>query len=111
MALRSCQYEEWKMGSVKLIDSAEQFRASSASLAEALPKGHERFEMAAVLIERMADLTAVVAATTLAYAVYEFLQIGRQLHYSASTVLIAAVAFSAVFVVMLDHEGAYKRAN
>ncbi|MGD0157997.1 MAG: exopolysaccharide biosynthesis polyprenyl glycosylphosphotransferase [Terracidiphilus sp.] len=59
----------------------------------------------------MADLAAVVAATVLAYATYELLQIGRQLHYSASVGLLAAFSFAVLFVLMLDHDGAYKRAN
>ena len=37
--------------------------------------------------------------------------IGRQLHYSPATVSVAASLFAFVFVLMLDHDGAYKRAN
>ena len=99
------------MGSVKLIDSAEPFEVSSAFPAEAIPKGHERFEMAAAFIERMADLTAVMAATMFARSMYQLLQVGRHLHYPVSTVLPAAFGFAVLFVLMLDHEGAYKPAN
>ena len=59
----------------------------------------------------MADLSAVMAATTLAYATYQLLQMRRQLHYPASTVLLAAFGFAVFFVLMLNHEGAYKQAN
>jgi exopolysaccharide biosynthesis polyprenyl glycosylphosphotransferase len=99
------------MGSAKLIDSAAPFEASYAFRAVAIPKSYERFEIVTAFIERIADLAAVVAATTLAYATYEVMEIGRQLHYSASTVFLAAFGFAALFVVMLDHDGAYKRAN
>ncbi len=99
------------MGSVKLIDSAVPFETPYAFSATAIPNSYERFEIATAFIERMADLIAVMAATMLAYATYELLRMGRQLHYPASTVLLAAFGFAVMFVLMLDHEGAYKRAN
>src|ERR1700684_3798638 len=99
------------MGSVKLIDSAAPFEGSYASRARATPKSYERFEIVTAFIERIADLAAVVAATILAYATYEVMQMGRQLHYSSSTVFLAAFGFAALFVLMLDQDGAYKRAN
>ena len=43
------------MGSVKLINSAEPFEASSAFPTEAVPKHQERFEFGAALVERFAD--------------------------------------------------------
>ena len=99
------------MGSVKLIDSAAPFEGSYAFRAEAIPKSYERFEIVIAFVERMADLVAVMVAATLAYATYELVQIGRQLHYSFSTVLLAAFGFAVLFVLMLDHDGAYRRAN
>ena len=59
----------------------------------------------------MADLAAVWAAALLAYFVYVFLEIGRHLHYPIGAVLISAFVFAAMFVLMLDHDRAYKRAN
>ena len=99
------------MGSVKLIDSAEPFEASFAFPAEAMPKSQERFEVAAALIERMADLAAVMAAETLAYGTYQFLQIGRHLHYSGGSAISLSIGFAVLFVLLLDHDGAYKPAN
>ena len=99
------------MGSAKLIDSALPLEESRAFPAAAAPKGHERFEVAAAFIERMADLVAVMTATMLACSTYELLQVGRHLHYSASAVLPAAFGFAVLFVLMLDREGAYKPAN
>lgn len=59
----------------------------------------------------MADLVAVMAAATFSYASYALLQLGGQLPYSSSTALLASLCFAALFLLMLDHEGAYKRAN
>src|ERR1017187_9130707 len=110
MALRSSEHKEY-MGSVKLIDSAEPFEVSSAFPAEAIPKSRERFEIATAFIERIADVAAVMAATTLAYETYELLRVGKQLHYSTAAVLLAGFGLSVLFVSMLDHDGTYKRAN
>jgi len=99
------------MSSVEVLDSAVSAGRSSALPTTAIPKIHGRFEMAAALFERMADLVAVMLGSTLAYATYEFLRIGRQIHYSAGAVVLTAIGFSVVFVLMLDHDGAYKRAS
>ena len=98
------------MGSVKLVGSTIPFEESFA-LSAAMPKGHNRFDLATALIERLADLTAVMTATMLANGFYEFLQIGRRLHYPAGIFLPVAFGFSLLFVLMLEHDGAYNRAN
>ena len=99
------------MGSVKLIDSPVPFEESCALPAAAMSKGHERFDLATAFIERLADLAAVMTATMLADGLYEFLQIGRRLHYPAGIFLPIAFGFSLLFVLMLEHDGAYNRAN
>jgi exopolysaccharide biosynthesis polyprenyl glycosylphosphotransferase len=71
----------------------------------------EQFERVTSIFERIADLAAVSAAVLLAYLVYVLLEFGRQLHYPTVAVLMASFAFAAVFVLMLDHDGAYRRAN
>lgn len=71
----------------------------------------EQFERAASILERMADLAAVWAAALLAYFAYVLLEVGKHLHYSIAAVLTAAFVFAAMFVLMLDHDGAYKRGN
>ena len=98
------------MGSVKLVGSTIPFEKSFA-LSAAMSKGHNRFDLATALIERLADLTAVMTATMLANGLYEFLQIGRRLHYPAGIFLPIAFGFSLLFVLMLEHDGAYNRAN
>jgi len=99
------------MGSVKLIDSAEPLGSPSVVPVAATLKGHERFEIAAALIERVVDLAAVMAATMLARSTYQALQVGRHLHYPDGIILPPAFGFAVLFVLMLDHEGAYKPVN
>jgi exopolysaccharide biosynthesis polyprenyl glycosylphosphotransferase len=99
------------MGSIELLDSAISAGRLSAATAAAIPRIRERFEIAIGLLERFADLAAVLGAATLAYATYEILQIGKHVHYPVGTVLVTALGFSIVFVLMLDQDGAYKRAN
>ena len=70
-----------------------------------------RFEAATSALERVADLAAVMAASLIAYSVYTLLQVGRQVYYSNLTVLTASFAFGIVFVLMLENDGAYYRAN
>ena len=99
------------MGSFELLDQTVSVATSRAVPAAAIPNSRERFEIVAGLFERLADLAGVLAATILAYATYELMRIGRHVHYSADTVFLAAFGFALVFVVMLDHDGAYQRAN
>lgn len=109
-ATQDGEQEEF-MGSVKLLDSAIGINQSASFPVRAIPGRRERFEIAAGVLERVADLAAVTAAAMLAYATYEFLRIGRHLHYSTDTVLSIALGFAVLFVLILDHEGAYKQAN
>jgi exopolysaccharide biosynthesis polyprenyl glycosylphosphotransferase len=99
------------MDTIELIDSAVSAGHSSGFSASTTPKIRERFEMAAGIFERIADLVAVMSATALAYLTYELLQIGRHIHYSTGSVFMTALGFSVVFVLMLDHDGAYAKAN
>jgi len=71
----------------------------------------EQFELAVSVVERIADLAAVMAASVLAYSTYSILEVGKRLHYSNGLVLTAGFVFAVAFVVMLDHDGAYERAN
>lgn len=54
------------MGSIKLIGSALPFEGSYPFRSASIPKSFERFELVTAFIERIADLAAVVGATTLA---------------------------------------------
>jgi exopolysaccharide biosynthesis polyprenyl glycosylphosphotransferase len=72
-------------------------------------RGH--FEIVVTVIERLADLITVMLGVLLACSTYEFLRVGRQQHYPVGTVLIAAIMVGVVFVIMLEKDGAYYRAN
>lgn len=99
------------MGTVKLIDSAGAFGKLSGRQIEAEPKSRERFEIATAIVERAFDLTAVMAAATLAYVAYDLLQMGKHVYYPPTTILLAASGFSVLFVLLLDHDGAYRRVD
>jgi exopolysaccharide biosynthesis polyprenyl glycosylphosphotransferase len=74
-------------------------------------RSREQFEMAVSLLERIADLAAVMAAALSAYSAYAFLEVGKQLHYSTGTVLMVCFVFALAFVVTLDRDGAYEKTN
>ena len=74
-------------------------------------RSRAQFEATLSLIERAADLIAVVAAASLSYFIYRALGVGKGIHYSSGAVWVAALTFAVVFVLMLDHDGAYRRAN
>jgi exopolysaccharide biosynthesis polyprenyl glycosylphosphotransferase len=85
--------------------------APAISIAKGIGRSREQFEMAGSVLERIADLACVMAASLLAYSAYMFLEVGKRLHYSNGTVLAASFAFALAFVAMLDQDGAYKPAN
>ena len=97
------------MGSAQLNSPAAVYPVFSTAGDARLSRA--RFEVAASAIERVTDLTALMAASFLSYFVYRSLGIGKALHYSVGTISTAAFAFAFVFVLMLDHDGAYKRSN
>ncbi len=97
------------MGSAEINSPAGLYPAFSK--AGEARRSRAKFEVAASLIERVTDLASVMSASFLSYFVYRSLGIGRAIHYSVGTVATAAFAIAAVFVLMLDHDGAYKRAN
>jgi exopolysaccharide biosynthesis polyprenyl glycosylphosphotransferase len=100
------------MGTVGTADQKDQaVPFPSFAAAKDVWRSRGQFEAVTSALERLADLVAVMVAVFLAYSAYEFLQVGRQLHYSNGTVVTATLAFAIVFVLMLDHDGAYKRGN
>ena len=70
-----------------------------------------QFEAVVSLIERVADVVTVTTAAFLSYYAYRALGIGKGFQYSFESLSIATLSFAVVFVFMLDHDGAYKRAN
>ncbi len=72
---------------------------------------HEQFELIVSILERVADLIAVMTATSLAYYAYTLLQVGKRVHYSTNLVIVVGFVFAATFVALLEHGGAYELAN
>lgn len=100
------------MGTVGTADQKDQaIPYPIFATAKDVRRSRGQFEAFTSALEQLADLAAVMAAVLLACSAYEFLQVGRQLHYSNGTIVTAALAFAIVFVLLLDHDGAYKRGN
>jgi exopolysaccharide biosynthesis polyprenyl glycosylphosphotransferase len=97
------------MGSVQTNNPTASYPVFTA--AKVARRSRAQFETAVSLIERVTDLVAIMTAAFLSYSAYRALGVGKGLHYSFGTVSTAALAFAVVFVLMLDHDGAYKRAN
>ena len=100
------------MGTVGTADQKDQaIPYPIFATAKDVRRSRGQFEAFTSALERLADLVAVMVAVFVAYSAYELLQVGRQLHYSNGTIVTATLAFAIVFVLMLDHDGAYKRGN
>ena len=84
---------------------------SFSATTENVRRSRGQFEAVTSALERLADLAAVMSAVLFARFAYGLLQVGRQVHYSNGTIVTAALAFAIVFVLLLDHDGAYKRGN
>jgi exopolysaccharide biosynthesis polyprenyl glycosylphosphotransferase len=83
----------------------------SFASANEVRRSRAQFEAITSILERLGDLTAVLVGVLLAYSAYEYLHVGKQVHYSVGAIVTAALVFATVFVIMLDHSGAYKRGN
>jgi exopolysaccharide biosynthesis polyprenyl glycosylphosphotransferase len=97
------------MGSAQLNNPAAVY--PTFSVAGNARRSRAQFEAAASLIERLTDLVAVMTGALFSYFTYRSMGIGKSLHYSIGTLWITASAFAVVFVLMLDHDGAYRRSN
>jgi exopolysaccharide biosynthesis polyprenyl glycosylphosphotransferase len=63
------------------------------------------------LTEMIFDGATIAAAVFCSYAVYKFFGLGVQARYSSDWVWIAAFGIAFLYVILLDREGAYKRAG
>jgi len=70
-----------------------------------------RFERVLTGIEALADWLTVVVAVNGAYAAYLLLDLGRRIHYRTSMFAYASFAVGALFVILLDRDGAYRPGN
>jgi len=81
-----------------------------------LPVAHpvtirNRFEQILTGIEVAADWLTVVLAINGGYGIYHFLHLGKRIHYSFSALLYLSFAIGALFVILLDRDGAYRAGN
>jgi exopolysaccharide biosynthesis polyprenyl glycosylphosphotransferase len=70
-----------------------------------------RLEGALTAVEVLVDAICVALGVLGAFKVYDWLKLGKHLHYPYHTVVPAALAFSVFFVLMMDRDGAYRRGN
>jgi exopolysaccharide biosynthesis polyprenyl glycosylphosphotransferase len=70
-----------------------------------------RFRRAVVFCEVIADLLTVTSGVVLGYLIYDYLALGKNIHYPARTIFGLASALAIVMVLMLDRAGAYRRGN
>src|ERR1700683_1015034 len=71
--------------------------------------GKRSFEVLVDVLERVADIGAVVLALFTARAIYEALHVGRHVHYPFRLVACAAAVFALLFVYLMDWDGGYQR--
>jgi hypothetical protein len=86
-------------------------RRTSDSGGKIVTRAQQRFDVAVSFLERSADLLVVTAGIFTARAIYEALQLGRHVQYSANFMSIVAVSFALMFVFMLDWDGGYQQGN
>ncbi|ABF42807.1 Undecaprenyl-phosphate galactosephosphotransferase [Candidatus Koribacter versatilis Ellin345] len=60
------------------------------------------------VLERLFDAVAVFTGTVLAYNVYRLVGLGRRVEYPVGWLTTAAIAFSVVFILLLEHLGEYR---
>jgi len=69
------------------------------------------FERILTGIEVLADWLTVVVAVNGGYAAYSYLNLGKRVHYPATTLAYISFAVAALFVILLDRDGAYRSGN
>jgi exopolysaccharide biosynthesis polyprenyl glycosylphosphotransferase len=70
-----------------------------------------RFERILTGIEVIADWFTVVIAVNAGYAAYRLLDLGKRIHYSPIALLYISCAVAALYVILLDRDGAYRPGN
>lgn len=85
--------------------------SAPSSTFECVSSIRNRFDKVLAFIEVVADGLTVALAVAGGYATYHFLRIGREINYPIRTVWLVAFAIAALFVILLDREGAYESWN
>ena len=71
----------------------------------------KQFEHMITAAEVMGDFSAAAIGVISAYGVYHLLNLGKDIFYPPQTVTGVALAFSILFVLMLDREGTYRQGH
>ena len=67
-----------------------------------------RFGTALLFLEPLADAVTVMVAIFMGFYLYRWLHLGKRLDYSTHAIFYIALAMSALFVILLDRDGAYR---
>ncbi len=67
-----------------------------------------RFERLLTGIEIIADWLTVVLILNVAYIAYHAFNLGRRVHYNFATITYVSCAVAALYVILLDRDGAYR---
>lgn len=70
-----------------------------------------RFEKVITAVEVIADFLAVFSTLILSAVLYEFIGLGKRLHYGPEKLLLAAFGFSFLFILLMERDGGYRSAN
>lgn len=89
----------------------ESLVAGHVSVGAAEKSGFWRFEQFATAAEMMGDAVAAAIGMCGAYGIYHVLGLGRRITYPLPWVFVAGIAFSVLYVLMLDRDGAYRQGN
>lgn len=84
---------------------------SGQRAATAILSYRHRFERIITAMEVVADFFTLICSVLLSWTLYEFLQVGRRLHYHPKPILVATTVFALVFVFLMERDGAYQSAN
>jgi exopolysaccharide biosynthesis polyprenyl glycosylphosphotransferase len=85
--------------------------AKSAAVRQQTWPSVRTFERITTLVEIFLDFLVVELAVGASFLAYEALHIGRQIHYTPLIITVTSMAFAALFVLLLDRDGAYKSVN
>jgi exopolysaccharide biosynthesis polyprenyl glycosylphosphotransferase len=70
-----------------------------------------RFERLVRVVEVAADFITVVLSVLLSWMLYEYLQLGRRVHYSPTQMVVVTVLLASVVILFMERDGAYNSAN
>lgn len=81
-------------------------RAATAVLSH-----RQKFERLITATEISADFLTVSLTVLSCWIAYQFLGVGKHLHYDPQRILFATIAFALIFVLLMERDGGYAPAN